>query len=264
VTFTSDVAPYIDEDRILNGGHAAIAYPPLFLISISFHEAMENSLVRDFLAKLTREEIIPTVPPAAQHDLEQYRQLIARRSPIRRLATPFLGFASMAPTGSQVHPADRGDRLKAGRSVKSLALFPPLVRYCYGERKAAKRLRPRELGRCRRRKTRKGGARKFLEMRAFRELSQMSFCQRIFDALWHCGARVRPRLGILVLILGCRLEPSRQSRETVSPIFGLAKRRAISWRYARDRVGRRRNGRNDLLSRQLARKSRTSEFSIAS
>ena len=58
--------------RILNGGHATIAYPA-GLMDIHFvHEAMEDPLIRGFLAKLEREEIIPTVPPVPDADLEDY------------------------------------------------------------------------------------------------------------------------------------------------------------------------------------------------
>ena len=49
--------------RILNGGHAAIAYPA-GLLGIEFvHEAMAEPLVSGFLQRLEQEEIIPTVPP---------------------------------------------------------------------------------------------------------------------------------------------------------------------------------------------------------
>ena len=65
--------------RILNGGHATIAYPA-GLMDIHFvHEAMEEPLVRGFLAKLEREEIIPTVPPVPGVVLEDYFELIDRR-----------------------------------------------------------------------------------------------------------------------------------------------------------------------------------------
>ena len=44
VTFTHDVAPYeLMKIRILNGGHAAIAYPAGLLDIHFVHEAMEDS-----------------------------------------------------------------------------------------------------------------------------------------------------------------------------------------------------------------------------
>ena len=47
VTFTSDVAPYeLMKIRILNGGHAAIAYPAGLLDIHFVHEAMEDAADR--------------------------------------------------------------------------------------------------------------------------------------------------------------------------------------------------------------------------
>jgi mannitol 2-dehydrogenase len=64
VQFAKDVSPFeLMKIRILNGGHAAIAYPGGLLDIHFVHEAMEHPLVRGFLAKLERDEIIPTVPP---------------------------------------------------------------------------------------------------------------------------------------------------------------------------------------------------------
>ena len=50
VTFTSDVAPYeLMKIRILNGGHAAIAYPAGLLDIHFVHEAMEDAQIATFL-----------------------------------------------------------------------------------------------------------------------------------------------------------------------------------------------------------------------
>ncbi|TIP67376.1 MAG: mannitol dehydrogenase family protein, partial [Mesorhizobium sp.] len=73
VQFVSDVAPYeLMKIRILNGGHATIAYPA-GLMDIHFvHEAMQEPLVRGFLDRLEHDEIIPTVPPVPDTVLEDY------------------------------------------------------------------------------------------------------------------------------------------------------------------------------------------------
>ena len=77
VTFVNDVSPYeLMKIRILNGGHAAIAYPAALMDIHFVHEAMEEPLIRNFLAKLEREEIIPTVPPVPDTDIDDYFQLI--------------------------------------------------------------------------------------------------------------------------------------------------------------------------------------------
>src|SRR5690606_31675525 len=80
VQFVPDVAPFEHmKIRILNGGHAAIAYRA-GLMDIHFvHEAMEQPLIRSFLEKVEREEIIPIVPPVPDTDLGEYYALIERR-----------------------------------------------------------------------------------------------------------------------------------------------------------------------------------------
>ena len=53
VQFVPDVAPFEHmKIRILNGGHATIAYPAALLDIHFVHEAMENALVRGFLEEL--------------------------------------------------------------------------------------------------------------------------------------------------------------------------------------------------------------------
>src|SRR5690606_19740358 len=80
VQFVDDVAPFeLMKIRILNGGHAAIAYPAGLLDIHFVHEAMADPLVRGFLSKLEREEIVPTVPPVPGVVLADYVALIERR-----------------------------------------------------------------------------------------------------------------------------------------------------------------------------------------
>lgn len=136
VQFVPDVGPYEHmKIRILNGGHATIAYPAA-LIDIHFvHEAMENDLIRRFLGKLTKDEIIPVVPPVPDTDLEDYRKLIERR-----FANPKIGdtITRLCLDGSNRQPKfilpSARDRLAAGASVTGLALVSALwCRYCFGE-----------------------------------------------------------------------------------------------------------------------------------
>ena len=135
VQFVEDVSPFeLMKIRILNGGHATIAYPA-GLMDIHFvHEAMENELVRGFLAKLEREEIVPTVPPVPDTNLEDYYQLIERR-----FSNPKIGdtIRRLCLDGSNRQPKfiipTIADRLKAGASVAGLALESALwCRYCEG------------------------------------------------------------------------------------------------------------------------------------
>lgn len=80
VTFTEHVHLYESmKIRILNGGHAIIAYAG-GLLDIEFaHEAMANPTVRAFLEKVERDEVIPHVPPVPDTDLNDYYTLIETR-----------------------------------------------------------------------------------------------------------------------------------------------------------------------------------------
>jgi mannitol 2-dehydrogenase len=133
VTFTAEVAAFeLMKLRILNGGHAAIAYPA-GLLGIHFvHDAMADPLVRGFLDKLEVEEIIPCVPPVPGVDLKDYYQLIATR-----FANPDVGdtIPRLAQDGSNRQPKfilpSTRDRLREGASVNGLALESALwCRYC--------------------------------------------------------------------------------------------------------------------------------------
>ena len=135
VTFTSEVAAFeLMKLRILNGGHAAIAYPAA-LMGIHFvHDAMADPLVRGFLDKLEAEEIIPHVPPVPGVDLKAYYRTIAQR-----FANPDVGYTipRLAQDGSNRQPKfilpSTRDRLKAGGDVTGLALESALwCRYCAG------------------------------------------------------------------------------------------------------------------------------------
>lgn len=135
VQFVSDVAPYeLMKIRILNGGHAAIAYPAALLDIHFVHEAMENRLIRGFLAKLEREEIIPIVPPVPETNLDQYFQLIERR-----FLNPKIGdtIPRLAQDGSNRQPKfilpSTADRLAKGEDVIGLSLVSALwCRYFAG------------------------------------------------------------------------------------------------------------------------------------
>ncbi len=147
VQFVPDVTPYENmKIRILNGGHAVIAYPA-GLMDIHFaHEAMENSLIRAFLEKVEREEIIPMVPPVPDTDLGNYFELIKRR-----FANPKIGdtVRRLCLDGSNRQPKfiipSIADRLKAGVPVDGLALESALwCRYCHGETESGRTIEPND------------------------------------------------------------------------------------------------------------------------
>jgi mannitol 2-dehydrogenase len=80
VTFTAHVHAYeAMKIRILNGGHAIIAYPGGLMDIEYVHEAMANPLISGFLDKVERDEIIPTVAPVPDTNLSAYYDLIRER-----------------------------------------------------------------------------------------------------------------------------------------------------------------------------------------
>ncbi len=135
VQFVPDVEPYeLMKLRILNGGHAAIAYPA-GLMDITFvDEAMNNKLIAAWLDKLETEEIIPAVPPVPDTDLKAYYQKI-----VERFANPTVGdtIRRLCLDGSNRQPKfilpTVRDRVAAGLPVTGLALVSALwCRYCAG------------------------------------------------------------------------------------------------------------------------------------
>lgn len=128
VQFVKDVAPYEHmKIRILNGGHAAIAYPAALLDIHFVHEAMEDPDIRAFLAKLEREEIIPVIPPVPDTDLNDYFGLIERRFSNPKIADTI---PRLAQDGSNRQPKfilpSTSDRLSRGEDVTGLALVSAL------------------------------------------------------------------------------------------------------------------------------------------
>ncbi len=147
VQFVEDVSPWeLMKIRILNGGHAAIAYPA-GLMDIHFvHEAMAEPLVRGFLEKVEREEIIPTVPPVPNTSLQDYYRLIEKR-----FANPKIGdtVRRLCLDGSNRQPKfiipTIADRLRAGKSVAGLALESALwCRYCHGTTDSGATIEPND------------------------------------------------------------------------------------------------------------------------
>jgi mannitol 2-dehydrogenase len=147
VTFASNVAPYeLMKIRVLNGGHAAIAYPAALLDMHFVHEAMADSQIAAFLQQLTRQEIVPVVPPPPGVDLGAYQALIARRfaNPKIEDTIPRLCFDGSNRQPKFILPTV-GDRLKSGAPVKGLALVSALwCRYCHGETESGKTIGPND------------------------------------------------------------------------------------------------------------------------
>ena len=135
VTFTPDVHAFETmKIRILNGGHAIIAYPAGLLGIEYVHEAMAHPLIAGFLDKIERAEILPHVPPVPDTELPDYLSLIQSRfanphiaDTVRRLC---LDGTNRQP--KFIIPTLRDNRA-AGTLPEGLILLSALwCRYCFG------------------------------------------------------------------------------------------------------------------------------------
>lgn len=200
VTFTPDVAAYeLMKIRILNGGHAALAYPAALLGIRFVHEAMADPLVGTFLDRLEIGEIIPAVPPVPGADLEAYWRVVARR-----FANPEIGdtIARLAMDGSNRQPKfilpSTRDRLRASGDVSGLALVSALwCRACAGTTEAGELLEVEDAqaGRLRAAaEAARAAPDAFLGLRdVFGDLADAGAFRRAFaaalDSLWRSGTR---------------------------------------------------------------------------
>lgn len=147
VTFSDHVHAYeAMKIRILNGGHAIIAYPG-GLMDIEFvHEAMAHPLISGFLDRVEREEIVPYVPPVPDSDLEAYYITIRARfanpevaDTVRRLC---LDGSNRQP--KFIVPSLRDARAAGGR-IDGLALVSALwCRYCHGQTDSGTEIAPND------------------------------------------------------------------------------------------------------------------------
>jgi mannitol 2-dehydrogenase len=147
VTFTPHVHAYeAMKIRILNGGHAIIAYAAGLMDIEYVHQAMANPLVSGLLAKVERDEVIPHVPPVPGTDLAGYFATVCDRfanpevaDTVRRLC---LDGSNRQP--KFIVPSIR-DNLAAGRLPEGLILESALwCRYCMGRTDSGAEVAPND------------------------------------------------------------------------------------------------------------------------
>ena len=135
VTFTDKVHLFeMMKIRILNGGHAIIAYPGGLKGIDHVHEDMADPTIRAFLDAVETREILPVVPAVPGMDLQDYKALIIRRfsnpevmDQVRRLC---LDGSNRQP--KFIIPTIR-DALAAGGKAEGLTLLSAMwCRYCFG------------------------------------------------------------------------------------------------------------------------------------
>lgn len=135
VQFVEDVTPFeLMKLRILNGGHAIIAYAA-GLLDIQFaHEAMAHPVIRAYLRRIQKTEIVPQVPPVPGTDASDYFDLIERRFSNPKIADTVrrLCFDGYNRQPKFIIPTLR-DALRSGGRFDGLALECALwCRYCFG------------------------------------------------------------------------------------------------------------------------------------
>ncbi len=135
VQFVEDVAPFeLMKLRILNGGHAAIAYPAALMDIHFVHDAMAHPLIRAYLRTLHEREIIPTIPPVPGIDLVEYANRVEDRFANPKIADTI---PRLCHDGSNRQPKfilpTLRDALLAGGGIDGLALECAFwCRYCAG------------------------------------------------------------------------------------------------------------------------------------
>lgn len=133
--FVADVSRHeLMKLRILNGGHAAIAYPSALLGHHFVHDAMADPQIARWLKTLEQAEIVPTLQPIPGVSYDDYLTLI-----VSRFSNPEIGdtIPRLCLDGSNRQPKfilpTLRDRLAAGAPIDGLALELAFwCRYCEG------------------------------------------------------------------------------------------------------------------------------------
>jgi len=132
--------------RILNGGHAIIAYPGGLADIEYVHQAMADPQIRAFLDAVLTREVLPIVPPVPGVDLAEYKALIMERfsnpmvaDTVRRLC---LDGSNRQP--KFIVPSIR-DRIDRGGEIRGLVLLSALwCRYCAGTSESGQPIAPND------------------------------------------------------------------------------------------------------------------------
>ena len=135
VTLTPDVEAFETmKIRILNGGHAIIAYPGGLLDVEMVSDAMAHPAISAFLAAVEMREILPIVPPVPDTSLDAYHALITER-----FANPDVGdtIRRLCLDGSNrqpkfIIPSIRDNRARGVVPHGLILLSAMWCRYCAG------------------------------------------------------------------------------------------------------------------------------------
>ncbi|MFK7879542.1 mannitol dehydrogenase family protein [Roseobacter sp.] len=135
VTFTDDIHDYERmKIRILNGGHAILAYPAA-LMGIEFvHDAIKTPVILGFLRKVLADDVLHLVPDVTGFTPMQYMDMICRRFENPGVADQI---TRLCHDGSNRQPKftipSVRDNVEQGHNPVGLALASALwCRYCGG------------------------------------------------------------------------------------------------------------------------------------
>lgn len=145
--FVGDVSRHeLMKLRILNGGHAAIAYPSALLGHHFVHDAMADPAIAGWLRALETREIIPTLQPLPDVSYDGYLELI-----VSRFANPEVGdtIPRLCLDGSNRQPKfilpTLADALKDDRGIDGLAQEVAFwCRYCEGRDESGRPIAPND------------------------------------------------------------------------------------------------------------------------
>ncbi|WP_103172652.1 mannitol dehydrogenase family protein [Paracoccus sp. SY] len=145
--FVTDVSRHeLMKLRILNGGHAAIAYPSALLGHHFVHDAMADPQIAAWLRALETREIIPTLQPIPGVSYDDYLDLI-----VGRFSNPEIGdtIPRLCLDGSNRQPKfilpTLADALKDDRAIDGLAQEVAFwCRYCERRDEAGNDIAPND------------------------------------------------------------------------------------------------------------------------
>ncbi|MDB6177850.1 mannitol dehydrogenase family protein [Paracoccus sp. Z330] len=145
--FVADVGKYeLMKLRILNGGHAAIAYPSALLGHHFVHEAMADPQIAAWLRAVESHEIIPTLAPINGVSFASYLNKI-----VERFANPEIGdtIARLCLDGSNRQPKfilpTLAERLHNDATIDGLAQEVAFwCRYCEGTDETGNAIAPND------------------------------------------------------------------------------------------------------------------------
>ncbi len=147
VTFTDDIESFENMKlRILNGGHAIMAYAGAMLGIKYAHDAASNPLIRAYLRKVLESDVLPNVGAVRGFTPQDYLESV-----LSRFSNPGVAdtISRLCHDGTNRQPkfivSSIGENLRSGKPSDGLALSSALwSRYCLGRDEAGGVISPND------------------------------------------------------------------------------------------------------------------------